>query len=67
VTFGMYTRGPDETDRSLFASRLCRLYASFRWDPGSASSNGTSRLGISGIALPAIACRSPTIPTVDSM
>jgi hypothetical protein len=26
-----------------------------------------SRFGISGIALPAIACRSPTIPTVESI
>jgi hypothetical protein len=31
------------------------------------ANSGMSRLGISGIALPAIACRSPTIPTVDSI
>ena len=30
-----------------------------------ASSNGMSRLGISGIALPAMPCKSPTIPAVE--
>jgi hypothetical protein len=41
-------------------------HKAFSFGSVESSRSGSSRLGISGIALPAIACRSPTIPTVES-
>ena len=41
-------------------------HKAFSFGSVESSRSGSSRPGISGIALPAIACRSPTIPTVES-
>ena len=56
---------PTPTEGSGFRLDVCN-HAAFASRVGDASSNGMSRLAISGMALPAMPCRSPTIPTVES-
>ena len=54
--------GPNASFRALQNTN----HATVASGPVDAPSNRISRLGISGIALPAMPCRSPTIPTVES-